>query len=420
VIPVLDPPSLAVAGALAGLLLAAIVLLVHRSARRPPGTLSWFWAIVLGSIGIAIYANDALVGRFTMLVIGNLLINTSPTLLWRGARQFGGHSAPVWPIWATAIGTLAWSGWFGFVTPNQPERVLLFSTVISAWMFLTAREFWRLPERHEGPAVALTTIPLVLMGLATFSRVGQTLVFGAPITYAQEVPSTTLIYLVNSVVMLSGMVGVVLCITTRLTTQVRRLAYEDALTGALSRRGLYDLLPAWLSRHAGSATVTLLDMDYFKSVNDTLGHAAGDDLLRVLVRVLTKHVPGDGLVARMGGDEFVIVLPSQHASEPIARAVADEFVTAAAAALDLSEVHPRPSVSRGTAALNGKALEAFDGALRAADVALYAVKHGRGAPARVDALALGVQEQPGQKQTELAGHVNVAPHASHADRRSLR
>jgi diguanylate cyclase (GGDEF)-like protein len=110
-----------------------------------------------------------------------------------------------------------------------------------------------------------------------------------------------------------------------LVRRLKHMTLVDPLTGALNRSGLAAHAPAVraVAQRAGKPTaVVLIDLDDFKSVNDRRGHAAGDRLLVDTVAAWSAHLrPGD-LLARIGGDEFVIVLPDcalQHAPEVLQR-----------------------------------------------------------------------------------------------------
>ncbi len=85
-------------------------------------------------------------------------------------------------------------------------------------------------------------------------------------------------------------------------------ARHDALTGVLNRAGFVDELALRLGRRLQTQTVLLIDLDRFKSVNDTLGHDAGDDLVRKICAALSAIVPAGDILARLGGDEFGIII----------------------------------------------------------------------------------------------------------------
>jgi diguanylate cyclase (GGDEF)-like protein len=93
----------------------------------------------------------------------------------------------------------------------------------------------------------------------------------------------------------------------RAQEELRRLAYQDGLTGLPNRRSFWELTARALETGEPIAVV-LLDLDGFKHVNDTLGHAAGDELLRAAAARLTQALGSQGTLARLGGDEFVALL----------------------------------------------------------------------------------------------------------------
>lgn len=97
-----------------------------------------------------------------------------------------------------------------------------------------------------------------------------------------------------------------------LMAQVQRQAASDPLTGIANRRTLSDQLEEAMRRPGGPGRPALLfiDLDGFKQVNDSLGHAAGDELLQAVAQRLRHNVRTDDLVARLGGDEFTVLLPS--------------------------------------------------------------------------------------------------------------
>jgi two-component system cell cycle response regulator len=119
---------------------------------------------------------------------------------------------------------------------------------------------------------------------------------------------------------------------TALYEDARRLATVDTLTGLLNRRAFLDVLDresARSERHSYPLSILLLDADHFKRVNDTYGHAAGDAVLQGFARVLGTVARRSDVVARWGGEEFVVALPqtgaagARVAAERVRRALAE-------------------------------------------------------------------------------------------------
>lgn len=180
----------------------------------------------------------------------------------------------------------------------------------------------------------------------------------------------------------TGAVGAAMDITERKRAeeQVRHLAHHDQLTGLPNRVLLHERLhqALGLARSSGSRLgLLLLDLDHFKDINDTLGHPAGDGLLRAAAERFRRALrPGDTL-ARLGGDEFAVVLPGLAGGQGAA-VLAQRLIDALAGpfVLEAQEVHVSASV--GIALFEGEPDHA-DELVRKADLALYKAKReGRG------------------------------------------
>lgn len=103
-----------------------------------------------------------------------------------------------------------------------------------------------------------------------------------------------------------------------LVNRLRDTAVTDPLTGALNRKGLFERAPAMraVAERAGNpSTVVIIDLDRFKQFNDSYGHTAGDRLLRDLVTSWSQALRPTDVIARFGGDEFVLVLPNCDESQ---------------------------------------------------------------------------------------------------------
>ncbi len=108
----------------------------------------------------------------------------------------------------------------------------------------------------------------------------------------------------------------------RETTRFREMALRDALTGLYNRRFVDAQLPALLSRaeqRGEAVSAALVDIDFFKRINDTLSHEVGDLVLQRVAAVLAESVDEPATVARLGGEEFVIVLPGAATQDALAR-----------------------------------------------------------------------------------------------------
>jgi diguanylate cyclase (GGDEF)-like protein/PAS domain S-box-containing protein len=157
--------------------------------------------------------------------------------------------------------------------------------------------------------------------------------------------------------------------------QLERLAQKDTLTGLPNRHMFNDGIAAALRRSLRSDTevaLLFLDVDGFKRINDTLGHAAGDEVLREFARRLSASVRVTDLVARLGGDEFVIVLEGIHTREEC-RFVARKIIAAMRPEFHVADVTLRVTTSIGIALGNGT-MTTPEALLKRADSALYAAK----------------------------------------------
>jgi diguanylate cyclase (GGDEF)-like protein len=155
-----------------------------------------------------------------------------------------------------------------------------------------------------------------------------------------------------------------------------RLAHEaqhDALTGLPNRRRMQDVLGSTLRQD--SVAVLFVDLDGFKPVNDAHGHEAGDELLRQVAHRLSTCVREQDVLARVGGDEFVVLMPGVLGSDD-----------AESMAARLRQVTEEPFVVEGSEVLIGASVGLHVGApaedpdevLRAADHAMYTAKKSRG------------------------------------------
>lgn len=157
--------------------------------------------------------------------------------------------------------------------------------------------------------------------------------------------------------------------------RMRHLAHHDALTGLANRILLDDRLQVAIARAKRNGTlvaVMLIDLDYFKQINDTLGHDVGDGLLTEVAERLRAVTRADDTVARLSGDEFVIVLADQKAASDAAL-IAEKIIDMLAKPIAVAShtLHTSPSIGISLYPENGADTKTL---LKRADIAMYRAK----------------------------------------------
>ena len=177
-------------------------------------------------------------------------------------------------------------------------------------------------------------------------------------------------------------VGTLMDITSRKGAEeaIRQMAFQDALTGLPNRRMLVDRLQQALTasvRHKRCGALLFLDLDKFKHLNDTLGHEVGDQLLQQVAQRILKSVRAVDTVARIGGDEFVVLIADlgeslQHARAHAAK-VGQKILAALNEPYNLGPHHHSSTPSIGATIFTGSENSPAD-VLRQADMAMYEAK----------------------------------------------
>ncbi len=157
--------------------------------------------------------------------------------------------------------------------------------------------------------------------------------------------------------------------------ELRQIASVDSLTGAVSRRTFKEDAKKYASlarRHRSALSVVAFDIDHFKKVNDTYGHAAGDQVLAGVARAAAKELRQSDILGRMGGEEFAVLLPhtDQSHAEEVAEKLRHLF-----RGLRFPNSHPpiQVNASFGVATLDTSS-DDIDSLLQKADEALYDAK----------------------------------------------
>lgn len=213
-----------------------------------------------------------------------------------------------WPylVVATATGVL-------LAAPSYPTSVLVNSSAFAllyAGVALSATGI-REPERSTGRRLLIAVFGVVaLVMLARLGLFLSGLRSGAPAGFTS--PPRALMFVIASIGPVAGSFAFVLACGERLGSRLLRWSLTDSLTGIPNRRAFLDALGRALSagrRRSEPVAVLVLDVDHFKRVNDTSGHATGDAVLAGLARRLAEAARAEDTPGRLGGEEFGVVVP---------------------------------------------------------------------------------------------------------------
>ena len=238
--------------------------------------------------------------------------------------------------------------------------------------------------RRGGHQLIAAYAPLAVGGWGSMTTQSASEFFG-PIQLGVERVELALLVLLA----LASVIVVVLTYkraTARREYQERltHLAHHDTLTGLVNRQLFTETMQAALARarrHNRGVAVLYVDLDGFKQVNDTLGHESGDQLLLEVAGRLQASVRGGDVVARIGGDEFTVVMEDVPRPE-LARAIADRIVSELARPVVLGEESTTIGASVGVA-FSADGQDSVEGMLRDADLAMYQAKDGGGSRSQV-------------------------------------
>ena len=198
----------------------------------------------------------------------------------------------------------------------------------------------------------------------------------------QHLLEITKVKLYDEVAEVVGIIGIAIDITERRGTEeeIRKLAFYDPLTSLPNRRLLLDRLQhalAFSARHDQQGALLFMDLDNFKTLNDTLGHDIGDLLLQQVAQRLVESVREGDTVARMGGDEFVIILEglSEHPQDAAFQieVLAEKILAALNQSYQLINHHRYITPSIGVAMFCGNLIPMAE-LMKRADIAMYSAK----------------------------------------------
>ncbi len=340
-----------------------------------PAIRSWQQGTFLQALAYFFFASQEFFSIVVAMPLANSLLFVGLTCYWRALRQFN-HQRDHWRMLLPMLIGTAFIFWFSIVFPSRTLRVAIGSLTMA---IITAASAWDIGKYRRIPPPRSGRLLVGVFGTTAIFMIWRCLY--APFGISEEdsalVPSglrtaTSLVLLVLQGVATTGFL--LLC-TERIRRQLERAVSTDFLTGTLSRRSITEAGARGIEnaiQNRQKYAVAIVDIDYFKRINDEHGHAAGDLVLKSIADSLRSVCRGSDLVGRLGGEEFAVLI--EGADHEKARMAADRMRLAISSTLiKLKAEHIPVTASVGIACLNPDETS-FDQVLQRADAALYCAK----------------------------------------------
>ena len=371
----LDLPTLFIVATCITALLGLFLVMLWVQDRSVRALGWWALAYLLGGFAVMLWLlQPALTGDWSQELASALLF-LACGMIWSGARMF--HGRPVLGV-PTAAGAIVW-----LIITRIPEiamssdlRVIISSLVITTYVTMTAIELKR-ERRREAASRKHAFMLAVLHGGVFLSPIFAQYAFpraaqGFGEGFFALFALLTLLYVVGT-----AFIVVVMAKEHALHLH-KTAALTDPLTGLFNRRGFFDRAQKLLdlrTRKGGTVSVLMFDLDHFKSINDKFGHDVGDEALRIFAATVGATMRSEDIVGRLGGEEFVAILP--NGIDPAIMVAQRVRLAFQAAGLQIAGHPLNATVSIGAAELR-PGEHRVEQLLTRADAALYrAKKNGR-------------------------------------------
>ncbi|HET9033662.1 MAG TPA: GGDEF domain-containing protein [Dokdonella sp.] len=333
----------------------------------------WVRGLLIQPFSYALLSMREQIPDWLSIVVANTLLVVSFTLLIQALREY--NHRPDRRLAFIVIILLAAAGeiLLTYVWPSLQGRIILISLILSIVLLYGLSAIYRAP----GPITQPEHLVAIMLGAAIVIM----------LTRAALTPSSSSIFLTTSSIM-QGVVftyaslmpviatsGFLLMCGERMNKDLTRLATLDPLTGVFNRRTMTELANKAIAaskRHGRALSLLILDIDHFKRINDQFGHEVGDLALCRFVECVGEVMRESDILARLGGEEFVLILPDTNEkaaislAERIRKHLCDSEFTVSGWPLPL-----RASIGVGSL---GPAMSNLETLLRETDHAMYEAK----------------------------------------------
>lgn len=357
----------------------AISVGIAARAQLREGMAYWALGLLAHTIAYLLFAMRGQISDWLSVVLGNVLLSCVFALFAEGVFQFQKRRSPRWLLWSPVVlVAILFSALLPWYLARVVAGVLMF--IFQSLVVVVAV----LQKRRETVGAGqyfLVTGFLVLIAMMLLQGVGVVL-------HREEIKSVlsshwvpSLVFLMWSLCTVVVSVGLILMAKERAEERTHRLAMRDELTGLINRRSLLEALSQQLAtarRHGQPLALLMIDIDYFKQVNDLHGHLSGDKVLKAVARAIAGRTRAQDLPGRLGGEEFLVILPNTTAQGAVQLA---ELLRQGVGTTEFQSASGKPiaiTISIGVCEHGQMLAPQCDDMISAADQALYlAKKNGR-------------------------------------------
>jgi diguanylate cyclase (GGDEF)-like protein len=301
--------------------LCLYMLLIHRSTPGLRGVRRIVYGYGTFAVGVELLALRGLIPDFFSITVANsILILINVFLYWGIAELLHLRRPQRWLLPASVIPTVAVSLYFSYVRPDISARIIGISAI-------AVLQYGLIVHLLSGPGPLRIHMPRrgLAVLFAVYAALNTLRAWGAyvhdPRSLLSSAPASTFSFLTPILIGVMTALGVIWLAMAQLQHELEAQSQIDSLTGLLNRRALEQIGTEAIEsarRKSAALSLIILDLDHFKSINDEHGHDGGDAALHHAARCLRDNLRQIDHVARLGGEEFVAVLPDtthSHAAE---------------------------------------------------------------------------------------------------------
>ena len=355
-----------------------LLVLTSLAGSKVDGIREWGQANALAIVALMLFAARGILPDALTIELANGLYLVTVSLMYAGFRRYQGLQVPARRMAAGGLAAFAGVLFFHYGDESLGMRIVSVSIYHAIICLAIYACLPASADRRLRYPFGFTRIAALMLGVGHMARGAfYAIDTYTPVSLLEPSDYNLIFFAIGTLAMPGLTLGAVMMANARVISETAYAADHDHLTGAPSRRAFFRFAErehARAQRRASGLGLLLVDVDHFKRINDTHGHGVGDQVLRDLVKHAQEVIRKIDYCARLGGEEFAVLLPD--ANLETAEAVAERLRAALERSLHLapSTIRVSYTVSIGVAMLGeGETLASL---MTRADTALYAAKAG--------------------------------------------